>query len=167
MKKNTRANWKTPLAIAIVGVASALAYCQWTSGCLLGRSEFNKNQALSEIQKEEKEVMSNAAQTSRSVKHATDATFANQVLQSDVPVLVDFYADWCGPCQMLAPTLEAVARETPNAKVVKVNVDHSPDLAMQYGIRSIPSIMVFKNGQITSQHVGLAGKADLLAMLQN
>ena len=105
--------------------------------------------------------------TPRQVEHADEATFEEMVLQSDVPVLVDFYADWCGPCRMIAPVLEEVARETPNAKVVKVNVDHSRTLATQYGISSIPSLRVFKNGQVIAQHVGLAKKAQLKALLES
>lgn len=78
---------------------------------------------------------------------------------------MDFYADWCGPCQKLAPVLEELAAETPNAKIVKVNVERSPDLAAEYGVDSIPSLKVFKNGQVTDQVVGLANKDRLRTML--
>lgn len=101
------------------------------------------------------------------VYHANEANFDDLVLNSDVPVLVDFYADWCGPCRMIAPLLEEVARETPDARVVKVNVDHSPQLAASYGISSIPSLKVFENGRVVEEHVGLANKARLKAMLGN
>lgn len=99
------------------------------------------------------------------VQHASDADFAEVVLKSAVPVLVDFYADWCGPCRRLAPVLEQLAAETPNAKVVKVNVDESPNLAVAYRINSIPAIMVFRNGAVVRQTVGLASKEQLRAML--
>jgi thioredoxin 1 len=99
------------------------------------------------------------------VQHANDANFRNMVLKSEVPVLVDFYADWCGPCQRLAPLLEELAAETPGARIVKVNVDHSPALAAAYGVDSIPSLKVFKNGTITDQLVGLASKNQLRALL--
>ena len=97
--------------------------------------------------------------------HANDATFDGQVLQANVPVLVDFYAGWCGPCKRLAPTLEELAAETPQARVVKVNVDDSPRLAARYGVQSLPSLMVFKDGQITAKQTGLTNKTRLKAML--
>ncbi len=105
------------------------------------------------------------AHTQPQVQHADEATFESIVLKSDVPVLVDFYADWCGPCRSLGPTLLELAEETPYAKIVKVNVDDSPNLAAEYGIDSIPSLKVFKNGTVTRQFVGLACKSQLKSML--
>jgi thioredoxin 1 len=99
------------------------------------------------------------------IQHATDATFQNSVLKSDVPVLVDFYADWCGPCRALAPILEELAAENLNVKIVKVNVDQNAGLAAEYGIESIPSLKLFKNGRITDELVGLASKNQLRALL--
>lgn len=99
------------------------------------------------------------------VLYVSQADFAEQVLRSDVPVLVDFYADWCSPCKRLVPILEELAAETPNAKIVKVNVEHSPQLAAKYGVQSVPSLKVFKNGQITEQIAGRAEKDHLRAML--
>ena len=102
----------------------------------------------------------------QAVLHADDATFQNLVLNSTVPVLVDFYADWCGPCQRLGPTLQELAAENPNIRVVKVNVDQSPSLAMEYGIESIPNVKVFRNGRVADEVVGLASKSQLRALLQ-
>jgi thioredoxin 1 len=99
------------------------------------------------------------------VHHANEDNFAELVLNSDVPVLVDFYADWCGPCRMVAPVLEELAKETTDAKIVKVNVDHSPQLAARYGVNSIPSLKVFDEGEVVDGQVGLASKARLKAML--
>jgi thioredoxin 1 len=99
------------------------------------------------------------------IVHASEADFAETVLNSSVPVLVDFYADWCGPCRALGPVLEDVARETADAKVVKVNVDRSPRLAARYGVASIPNLVVFRDGEVAARHVGLASKDQLKALL--
>jgi thioredoxin 1 len=99
------------------------------------------------------------------LEHVDDTTFREKILESEVPVLVDFYADWCGPCRALGPLLEEVAAETPNAKIVKVNVDQSPEVAMQYRVNAIPSLKVFKNGKVTAQHVGLVDKRQLQSLL--
>ena len=96
---------------------------------------------------------------------ATDASFDAMVQGASVPVVVDFYADWCGPCQRLAPVLEELAAETPGARIVKVNVDQSPSLATEYGVNSIPSLKVFKNGAVTDQLVGLVSKSQLQSLL--
>jgi thioredoxin 1 len=111
-------------------------------------------------------VVPETAQNVGKVEHATTKNFREKVLGAEDPVLVDFYADWCGPCRMLAPVLEEVARETPDARVVKVNVDHSPELAAHYQVSSIPSLMVFKEGRVTGRQVGLASKAQLKALLK-
>jgi thioredoxin 1 len=106
------------------------------------------------------------ATTSRgTVYHADESNFDQLVLNSDVPVLVDFYADWCGPCRMLAPVLEELAKETSDARIVKVNVDQAGQLASRYGIESIPSLKVFKDGKVVDEHVGLANKARLKSLL--
>jgi thioredoxin 1 len=110
-------------------------------------------------------TVSSHGRTGRRVEYADVENFAKKVLESDVPVLVDFYADWCGPCQRLGPTLEALAAETPHVKVVKVNVDDNPELAVQYRVESIPNLTVFKEGRIAAKHIGLASKAQLKAML--
>jgi len=95
-------------------------------------------------------------------------TFQSEVLDSDVPVLVDFWAPWCGPCKMLTPTIEALAGEyTGKAKVVKINVDDNQQLAAQFGIRGIPTVMVFKGGQAVSTMVGLQPKEQLAAALDD
>ena len=105
------------------------------------------------------------AQAQRKIEHVSRTDFEQKVLKSTVPVLVDFYADWCRPCQMLAPVLEEVARETPHAKIVKVNVDENPELAAQYNVAAIPSLLVFKDGEVAAERTGVARKADLKEML--
>jgi thioredoxin 1 len=99
------------------------------------------------------------------VEHADSSNFQKTVLKADKPVLVDFYADWCGPCRMLSPVLEELARETPGARVVKVNIDDSPELATRYRISSIPALVLFRDGKPVSQLVGLAPKQTLRKML--
>ena len=93
--------------------------------------------------------------------HVTTDNFETEVLKSDVPVLVDFYADWCGPCKMLAPLVEEFAQENPQVKVCKINVDDQADLAMDYDVRSIPTLVVFKDGKEANRSVGLISKSQL------
>lgn len=100
-----------------------------------------------------------------SVLHLTKKNFEQEVLQAKEPVLVDFWASWCGPCQMVGPVVEEVAGEVTDAKVCKVNVDEQPELARQFRVMSIPTLMVFKDGQAVKREVGAKSKAELLDML--
>ena len=97
---------------------------------------------------------------------ATDQTFDSEVIESEQPVLVDFWAPWCGPCRVLGPVVEELADEFHGrAKVVKVNVDDSPQVARRFGIRSIPTLLFFQGGEVVDTTVGLAPKPDLAAKL--
>ena len=91
--------------------------------------------------------------------------FNQEVLNSDKPVLMDFWAPWCGPCRMVVPLVEEIAKERSDIKVVKINVDEEQELAMQFGVMSIPTLVVMKNGKIVNQVTGVRPKAQILAML--
>ena len=100
-----------------------------------------------------------------SVLHITKATFEEEVLNSDKPVLLDFWAPWCGPCRMIGPVLDEIAEEREDIKVCKVNVDEEPELANQYQVVSIPTLFVIKDGKIVNQSLGAKPKAQILSML--
>ena len=100
-----------------------------------------------------------------SVLHITKDTFEAEVMASDKPVLLDFYAVWCGPCKMIAPILDEIAAEREDIKVCKVNVDEEPELANAYKVVSIPTLFVIKDGQVVNQSLGAKPKAQILEML--
>ena len=100
-----------------------------------------------------------------SVISVTNNNFETEVLLCDKPVLVDFYATWCGPCRMLSPILDEIAEEREDIKVCKVNVDEEPELASKYQIVSIPTVFVIQNGEITNQSLGAKPKAQILDLL--
>ena len=100
-------------------------------------------------------------------QQVTDKDFETEVLNASGPVLVDFWAEWCGPCRQLTPSIDALAAEKGGAiKVVKMNVDESPEAPSKYGVRSIPSLMIFKDGKIVAQTVGVMPKADLFKWVE-
>ena len=97
-----------------------------------------------------------------SITNTTDETFDQDVLQSDVPVLLDFWAEWCGPCKMIGPILEELTEEyAKTVKIIKLNVDENNNTAIKYAVRSIPTLILFKNSTVQAQHIGSASKAQL------
>jgi len=104
---------------------------------------------------------------SDNIVHISDASFENDVLKSSVPVLVDYWAEWCGPCKMIAPILEEITGDYQGKlKIAKVNVDENPQVTQKYGIRSIPTLMMFKDGNVQAQKVGAMSKSQLAAFIE-
>ena len=103
---------------------------------------------------------------SGNIVHTTDATFDADVLKSETPVLLDFWAEWCGPCKMIAPILDEIAKDyAGRVKIAKLNIDDNRQTPRKYGVRGIPTLILFKNGTAEAQQVGLVGKSKLAALL--
>jgi thioredoxin 1 len=103
-----------------------------------------------------------------STHKVTDSSFDTDVLKSSTPVVVDFWAEWCGPCKMIGPSLEEIAKELgPRAKIVKINIDENPGAPSKYGVRGIPTLMVFKDGKLAATKVGAAPKNQLQSWIES
>jgi len=106
--------------------------------------------------------------SSPQIQHVTDDTFEPEVLKSDLPVLVDYWAEWCGPCKMIAPILDQVAQEYDGRlRIAKINVDENQAVPAKFGIRGIPTLMLFKNGNLEATRVGALSKSQLTAFLDS
>ncbi|MES9832331.1 MAG: thioredoxin TrxA [Candidatus Thiodiazotropha sp. 6PLUC2] len=105
---------------------------------------------------------------SEQIVHITDDSFESDVLQSSQPVLIDYWAEWCGPCKMIAPVLDEIAKEYGDKlKVAKLNIDENPNTPPRYGIRGIPTLMLFKNGEVEATKVGAVSKSQLVAFIDS
>ena len=103
---------------------------------------------------------------SEKITHITDSTFEQEVLQNDQPVLVDYWAEWCGPCKMIAPILDEIADEYQGKiKIIKLNIDDNPATPPKFGIRGIPTLMIFKDGDVAATKVGALSKSQLAAFI--
>lgn len=100
------------------------------------------------------------------IKHISQNEFKDEVLESKVPVMVDFFATWCGPCKMLSPILEQVSDETDKVKIVKVDIDENMDLAQQFGLMSVPTLLVFKDGEEVAREIGFKPKVEILDIIK-
>ena len=124
--------------------------------------------ALSKSDKHMQTELTPKQQASELIKHITDTSFEADVLQSSQPVLVDYWAEWCGPCKMIAPILEEVAKEYGDrVQIAKMNVDENQAIPAQFGIRGIPTLILFKNGAVAAQKVGALAKSQLTAFLDS
>ena len=121
----------------------------------------NDNNKTDNIVKENREEIS-----SMDILEVMSENFQKEVLESEKTVLIDFYADWCGPCKMLSPIVQEVASENDDIKVVKVNIDNEQDLAIKYSVMSIPTLIVIKNGEVENMSVGLISKDEILNLIK-
>jgi thioredoxin 1 len=143
--------------VALLGMFAIAGVLLATAGC---RSDGAGSKAA------KTNALSKGTSGPTAVVAAGDADFEQVVLHSDAPVLVEFYAPWCGHCQQFAPILDDFARETPGAKIVKVNVDQNPGLSARYKIHSLPTLKVFKGGEPVVERVGAASKRELGTLLR-
>ena len=185
-------NWTTLAAITFVSIVGVVSVCRLKAGCSVGGTTASSSgeaasapssahvgtnpiatrtsHRLKQIRnlfsgEDNMSTVISRPKNQSKVEHVNRSSFVPKVLKSEFPVLVDFYADWCGPCQMLGPVLQQLAREVPNARIVKVNVDQNPELAANYRVDSLPTLMVFRDGKIVAHHVGLADKHSLKQLL--
>ena len=134
-------------------------------GLLVGLSFYLKGEDEKKLNPNN-QVVNNKEERSMKVLSVTNENFENEVLKSDKPVLIDFYADWCGPCKMLSPLVDQFAEENDDVKVVKINVDEAQEIAVKYGVMSIPTLVVIKNGNEVNRSVGLIGKEDIEKLMK-
>ncbi len=167
MKSQLHRHWPVVVVVCLA-LGLAIATTAVSVGHATGSAGTDQSVSSSEKAKPTKTNDGNnnfVVQSSAGTVKVTESSFDDQVLKSDMPVLVDFYAEWCGPCHVQAPILDELAREIETAKIVKVDVDENRELATRYKISSIPTLLVFKNGQVVARHQGVASKEQLKALV--
>ena len=167
MSSAKRMDWLTPMLFAVV--AGLVVY---GTGCGVGNCPANIPPANTPLSAEisspvpSSEAAPATSIPERTLVHADEGNFEAILKQSKGPVLVDFYADWCGPCQRLAPVLERVSEDLTDARIVKVNVDDNPQLASRYKVQALPTLVVFNDGQIVKRSMGLHDESEIRQLLQ-
>jgi thioredoxin 1 len=158
MSSPNNATWTTPIMIVLVGGMAIYGMTRGPGSCPLNPARPAPAESVA--------MSSAAADSGATLIHADDTSFDEAVLQAEGPVLVDFYADWCGPCQKLAPVLDRVAEDLTEGRIVKVNVDHSPEVASRYDIQSIPTLLVFVDGEVVEKTMGMQSESEIRELLQ-
>ena len=156
MDSSKNASWVTPALVVLIG--GLMLYSMSRGPC-----PANSGGTRSPVSATSPEEV---AEGRVRLAHADISTFDEVVLQSDEPVLVDFYADWCGPCQVLAPKLERAAESLTAGRIVKINVDNDPELAARYQVQSIPTLLLFVDGEVAERRVGVASEREIVDLLQ-
>ncbi len=167
MKSQLHRHWPVVVVVCLA-LGLAIATTAVSVGHATGSGGTDQSASSSEKARSTKTNDGNrmsAVQSTAGTVKVTESSFDDQVLNSDVPVLVDLYSEWCGPCHVQAPILDELAREIESAKIVKIDVDENQQLATRYKIRSIPTLLVFKNGEVVAWHQGVASKEQLKTLL--
>lgn len=163
MSSPNNATWTTPIMIVLLGGMAIYGMTRGSGNCPLNPSR------PAPVESDAMSPSSNASASANSgatLVHADDISFDEAVLEAEGPVLVDFYADWCGPCQRIAPVLERVAEDLTEGRIVKVNVDQSPQVASRYDIQSIPTLLVLVDGKVVERTMGLQSENEIRQLLQ-
>ena len=165
---NKKIIWVIVLALFVIAVVVASIYINKKGQEYIQDSQTGNmlNADDSAGTTEENTINENEEADHITVIEVTDQTFEQEVLNSDIPVLIDFYADWCAPCRIFSPIVEEVAQENSNIKVVKVNVDESQAITTKYQIMSMPTLVVIKNGNEVTRSVGVISKSETLNMIK-
>ena len=167
MSSPNGSGWVTPMMLFLAGGLVFYGLSRGPGSCPANTSRSQPPAApVAPPSTEATDTLSAATRKSTPLVHADESNFDEILRQADGLVLVDFYADWCGPCQKLAPVLDRVAQDLTDGRIVKVNVDHNPQLASRYDVKSIPTLLVFDDGQIVKRSMGFHDEGEIRRLLQ-